>query len=567
MLNISVFWGMILLLAAAGVPSLAAESAGESSDSGAAEIYIDHAYDLLQEGLLLDARQLAERALRYNESSADAHAVVALSYRPQSADTETILHHLRQALHGGRLVRFSETELRVTLSTILRRVGRLDESAEVLPEIDHVGIPKQGVLESWVELHYARGDYRDGDRLLEEGLRLYPRSAVLADILLQRDPVPDFYTRSFVEHALQNSPRYLQSLLRLAEMQTDMQDRETLYQRYFALGGSSARAAWLRLADALDQDMSQEAVQNRFRDFRDNGGLQRWDLLYNLYAGDLPETIARQLSEELDSYTGTIYWYEPYSSMPSQWMELRDGTLVEWSWDQNLNGRADREVGFVDGMPHQAVIRRSSIEQRYTYHFYPWVIGYEERRNDGSTHYTIVPFSMEIPLFDQLPVRSSESWASQRISDPEIDFAISPSNDTSRIRIQKSRLQDGIQLKRLYRDGMLAREEYRENGDNLFRIIEFRGGVPYRSSESLARDGYFDMSGMYIDGELAARAFDTNRDGTADVWDYLNQPEAQVWRLGSEPLIGAVLDPRFPHPPNIDILYLDDEQYPNLRVD
>ena len=529
-----------------------------------AAIYTSQAYDLMADGYRLDARQLAERALRYYSSYSDAHVIIAFSYQPNSQDRERIIDHLQRAIDGSGLERYSRIDVRVFLADLYIQTHRLQAAEAVLPHFDDAGIPRQGLVEVWVDLLYARSEYREADYWLEQGLRLYPDSARLITILLQRDKQPDFFTRAFLEHALQASPYYREALLRFVETQKDMDVRQTLLQRYYALGGESPRAAWLQLRDAVAGDDAAE-IQKQLTAFTDAGGMERWDLLYELYQLALPDEILGQLDDRLNRKTGTVRWYEPYAQLPTQWIQLRDGELIRWHWDENTNGFADREVGFVAGMPYEAVMHHDATSYRYQYHYYPWVTTITEEGEQSSVQYSLVPFTLELSIFSELPVREARSWAAVSMREPRFHNVFNPAVATGRIRRMQTELSDGSLRTRIYVMGQLGEEHLADPDGQVFKITEFENGAPVRSSRSLQHDGYFDLSRAYRDGVPVASAYDLTRDGSADVWEYRDERAAQIWKLHNEPLIGLVISPWFANEPFIDIFYFDDEKLPMLE--
>ncbi|AFG37927.1 hypothetical protein [Spirochaeta africana] len=528
----------------------------DPGSAAAAATFTDHAYQLLLDGEPAGARDLAERALRYNPAKPDAHAVIALSFDPDSDQTLRIVQHLYQALEDPGPHRISRIELQLLLGRLLLRMDRVEDAARILPPVSDVGLPRRDVLTAQVMLAYASSDYRRGDDLLQEGLRLYPDSPELIDILLQRDPVPHFFTRAYIEHGLQQSPLYRRAVLRMAETRNSYADREQLLQRYYALGGQSARASWLRLLDAVSQQLERSELETRFQRFMDDGGMRRWDLVYELLQTELPDYLLESIDARLRDYTGRIYWYQPYHSMPEQWLQLRNGNPVRWYLDQTADGQANLEIGFVEGMPHQAVLRTGEQEYLYNYHFYPWVIGIQQTLPEDAIYYSMIPFTLELPMFEQLPVGDGQSWAAQRIRAGDRWPQITA--DRQQYRYSRKELDDGRVRTRWYRDGITVRDEYRTEEDVLIRLVEYRQGARHRGSESLSHDGYFDMAELYDQDDLIARAFDTNRDGQADVWERFDERRTQIWKLGSQPLIGAVLHDPFAPLPEIDIFYGDD---------
>ncbi|GAB6090389.1 tetratricopeptide repeat protein [Spirochaeta dissipatitropha] len=528
-----------------------------ASEQSIADIYTSMAYDFFEKGSLQEAKELAEIALTYNPDNPDALLLYFFSIGRDVISLELLESEMQRAIELGGFRYFRPEDSRIYLSELYMASGQYEKAREVLPFPEDSQLPGRRLIEANVELMYLMRDYSLADRWLYEGIRLFPESDVLADILIQRDPLPGFFTRAYIEYAMQSSPRYLQALLRLAQSQTPV-IREEILDQYFSLGGGSADGALIYLENAVLIGQ-EDTVLDRWNRFKDSGGLLRWDLLRSIENSnlDFPTELIQEISDHLASFSGSLYWYDAFKQFPGQWIEFRDGEIIRWHLDSGSNGRLDYIVHFSDNIPQSIEAFGRMKYENYRYHMYPWVIQYiiHDDKSGERYRYELIPFSLEHRIFSNLFEFERGQLPGKLNLLPDsmgIDSDLSVHIRTREV-IQSTGYR---QVQEYFRALPVMEYAYNPVG-TMIRITEFTDGEPSRSSISMQEDGYFDRVRKYSPGLLTSDAFDLNRDGKADYWlDYSNERAQHIWKLSNDPLLGLRMYPHFDSVPEVDILYL-----------
>ncbi|THB66487.1 MAG: hypothetical protein D6B26_02665, partial [Spirochaetaceae bacterium] len=481
------------------------------------------------------------------------------------------LEHLVAAVNSATMHVFNQWQIRSELTRILLARKDFTKAREYLPPLN---MAEEMVVVSWAEYLVASGQYLEADDLLKDALRMYPRNAALLDMLLQRNPLPSFFTRAYVENALQESRRYTDALLRLIESQSDPAVREDWFVRYFAMDArphGSPRAAAMYFIDAVHNVLPDDEQRKRLEAFFAAGGGERWDLLSRilLSKSEMPDSIVAVFDAALESYTGVLYWHEAYVDLPVQWIEVDQGQIKKWCIDSTQDGKVDAEVNFVDGIPFEFLKHGKDEIDRYVFHFYPWVAMHEHENAADFQHRYFTPFSVELPVFISLPGADFQEWLSAR---PEMVVERGHRSDmpdqvlADHVRLLEESNQDGHICRTMYQKGKVIRQEWLDQ-NGVYAITEYHENEPLRSSESLQRDGYFDRAGVFQDGQLLAYAYDLDRDGAAEMWEYFDQARTQIWLIKHSPRLGLVHNVDFANELLIDILADDDEYgFPSNRI-
>ncbi len=542
----------------------------------AAAAYSEQALLLLEAGLDKDAITLAEAALRYRPDYSDALAIIAYSLALENEQisisdsnmtsfgqsVEQQVDYLMRAVQGYGFILLSEAEARLSLAHLLIQTKRFEQAAQILPPITAGGLPEEQLYIAWIRIFIGQEKWADADSLLNEAIRLYPRSAELMELLLSRDPVPQFFTRAFLENALQPSRYYTDALLRLIESQSSYSTH--LFEQYYALGGDSPRAPCIQLLRAGSLELEQDQIDAMYDRFVSFGGLERWDLLALLYHHDLPEYLLERLQNDTSELTGTLYWHQPYQLRPSYWIYVQQGRLQRAYLDTDSDGLVEFEVSFVEGLPSQFVEYGPEETRICMYHYYPWLVRCEIVAENQKDIFTFVPYQMELPLFEILPVRGIHSWANADFSTFNDMHMDNPLNHAGRIRQHERINANGESEYYWYRAGNIALSHMRDRTGSMYSVTQYQDNLPVRSSVSLQHDGYFDQVSVYENGQIVASAFDIDRDGQADLWESYGERSGQLWRIHTEPLFGILLHPSFSDCRQADIIDSNDELFTSL---
>ena len=522
---------LFLLLMTTSVRSLAGQPADAAAASQAqADAFLSQAESLLASGDADRAGSMAASALDLAPGYSEALYMTARLEAANRPSTRAAMDHLRAALTGATWSRTDPVAADQLLTGLLIRTGQLAEARAAAVRLAAL---RPDDPENFLLL--ARADDRAGasstaQRTVTAALRQYPQSddlRLLGVRLLQRQG-RSAEAAALLHTGLLLHPANPDLLLASAELEIDRARKIAAIDQYVAAGGRDPLSAVLGM-EAVSVSQRRKYLDQ----FISQSGLSRQDLVSRaIDALKGSADLAARLRAEMARYTGNR---DLDSDSDGAWEErwtFENGAIVRWIREPARDGRAQYTAEFRDGLPGSLEITGSTGSvTRLTFSRYPSL---EKAELPGEGTYSLVPYTIQCVFLRP-------------------DFAAGPAGSAPRIA-SRFTVPGADQLRR----GAFQLVQYAADGTTVTRRIDLAGGQrvfmaessagdgildhrvwyshgqPQRGTRSLLRDGVFQVTEKWKDGQLAEETVDTNGDGIPDYRETYGPTIVKSWDFNQD---------------------------------
>lgn len=522
---------VFLVLAGAAAHPLAGQATDTATASQAqADAFLSQAESLLASGDTARAGSMAASALELAPGYSEALYISARLEAANRPSTRAAIDHLRAALGNATWSRTDAVAADQLLTSLLIRTGQLAEARKAAERLAAVRSddPENFIL--LVRAYDRAGAASSAQTTVSNALRRFPQSdqlRLLGARLLQRQG------RNAEAAALVRTGLLLHSaspdlLLASAGLEIDRVRKIAEISQYLAAGGD----------DPLSAVLGMEAVsvgqRKKYLDlFISQAGLSRQDLVSRaIDALKGSAGLTAQLRGEMARYTGNR---ELDSDSDGEWEDrwtFENGAIARWVREPAQDGLAQYAAEFRDGLPGSLEIRASTGSvTRLTFSRYPSL---EKVELPGEGTYSLMPYTIQC-AFLRPDFAASLAGTAPRIA----ARIIVPAADLLR--------RGAFQLVQYAADGVtVTRRIDLSGGQRVFMTESSAGdglldhrvwyshGQPQRGTRSLLRDGVFQVTEIWKDGQLAEEAVDTNGDGIPDYRETYGSTLIKSWDFNED---------------------------------
>jgi tetratricopeptide (TPR) repeat protein len=517
------------LLAALATP-LGAQGADPTGPHAQADAFLSQARSWLDAGDLAQAGSMASSALALAPDYSESLYLLARVEAADRPSTRAAIDHLRTALRSASWIETDPELADLLLTELLIRTGQLAEARRSAGRL--TGLRPEDP-QSFLLL--ARAQDRAGassaeQKTLTDALKRFPQNDEIrlsAARLLQRQG-RSAEAAALIRTGLQLHPDSPPLLLAAAGLEIDRARKISEIDLYLSKGGG----------DPLGMVLGMEAVpvgqRRKYLDlFIAQGGLARQDLVARaMDAAKGNGALAARLRDSLHSYAGNRDLDADSDGLWEDRWVFDNGKVVGWIREPAQDGVAQYAADFRGGRPVSLAFRDAAGQvTRFTYSRYPFL---EKAELPGEYTCILAPYTLQCaflrPDFAGAPEGTAPRIAA-KISVPTADILRRGSYQLEEYA------PDGVTpIRRIdLAGGQRVLMEESSAGDGIFdHLVWYARGQPDRGARSLSRDGVFQVTETWKNGQLAGEVMDTDNDGTPDYRHTYGGSPMKAWDFNED---------------------------------
>jgi tetratricopeptide (TPR) repeat protein len=507
-------------------------SPAHAQDKEIAFQYYTQASRLYEQGSYDASRELLLNAVEFYPDFSDALYLLARIYEQKQESTSLSLECYTKALKASSWISVPASSAQKRLAGLYVRIRKYAAALDTL-----AAIKDSFSADAQLELIRARAlrglkRVKTASAVFRNALRVYPGYLDLytayIDFLIEIGSLAE--ARSVMEKGVgefKNQPAvaYYQAAL---ERNPALKMR--LIDAYIELNGTRPEIALQALA--LKTDNPQKYIDF----FIAAGGPGRADLLNEFNTllsskqdllGYAEERIGEADGVKIIDADRDGYYEEQYT--------YTRGLLVQWTVDNNQDGRFELQMDLVNQNPTSVTIYdQAGRKIEYRYNIYPYLKQACFTGGGSSVCYDLVPAAVAlIPvnlpkdrnktvmrLTTRTPIRFPDEKTVRAAS-----FAAAELSPTSGKPFRRWEFENGQKTKLIEdTDGNLQMDH----------IVIYNKGIRVSGMQDLDGDGVFEIMEKYTQGKLTALTFDDDGDGNPDYVQSYISGERKMWDLNSD---------------------------------
>ena len=482
------------------------------------------------------ALALVESALEFDPTLSDALFLRAYLQRDIQERTVLVISDFEQALAMDNFASIDRNHAVVAYAEVLLRTRRPEDALITLggadltaPDLDLRLVADALAIEARASAQLGNGIRANG--AVADGRRQFPDDPRFFLLELESEPSPSFRYRRELDRLLRagvDGGPMEAAVLRYALTAPIPSERTWAFETYLEMGGQDAGIV-LALTGSGEDGIVETFVRLN--------GYGRRDVLLNVMEM-VPGTIA------LDALVGDARQFSGLSHSDSDgdgfWEErvtVVEGSIERWEVDADQNGINEVDVVLHEGEPVRLTVEQPAGMVIADYDSYPFVRTVTVPLPVGSSSHNLLPFSVRVPVLQELPVGGPSLESSLELPDDFVGLDLSAvilATATVEVRDSEDRVVQNSSLE----EGIVVRSSWDTNVDGAMdHLVVYRSGLPVTALRDIDGDGYFEVAEAYVDGRLSMMVVDEDDNGTPDVIEEAREGGERAWDLDQDGVI------------------------------